>query len=127
MFLLPILVLAVVGWAIYKMVHRPSPSVIHAGGAPVAGTVRHHAFWPTTAMGWVGIAAFGVLVLVQVAVNAIQVPFLTWGLAVAALALTAGARFGTRDRSPAVLIVLIVTAIATIAAVLFLAGEILVG
>ncbi len=127
MFLLPILILVALGWAIYKAMHRQAQPVSHTGGAYGAASVRPHAFWPTTALGWSGIAALCGLLVIQVLVNVVQVPFLGWFLVVAAVGLTAGARFVRHDRSPAVLIVLIVAAIATLAALLFLTGEVLVG
>ncbi len=124
MFLVPLVLVAVVAYAIYSLAHHRHAAAV-AGSSTVA--VHHPSFWPASAFGWAGAGAFA-LALVSIAlVNVVQVPFLNWGLLLAALVLTVLARFTARDHSAVVLVLLIVTALGATAAALFLAGEVLVG
>ena len=73
-------------------------------------------------------ASLGALALAIVSialVNLVQVPYLSWILPIAALGSSAVARWVQHDRSSSVLIVLIVSALAVLAAVLFVVGEVL--
>lgn len=127
MFVLPLVVVAAVVFAAYRVAHRGAPRVAAVGVDLDSHPVQHLPFWPSTVEGKVGVAAFVLGFLVVALVNVVQVAFLGWGVQVAALAFTAVARFGRHDRSASVLIVLVVTAVAVLASLLFLAGEVWLG
>ena len=126
MFLLPVLVLVIVGVVAWRLLHRQPHAVGTAAGAPGTVAAVHGPVWPTTLVGWLGIGAFALVALVQIPVLP-AVPFLAWILLLAAVVLTGVARFAGHDHSTAVLVVLVVTAIGAAAAVLFLAGEVFIG
>lgn len=123
MLLVPLALVAVAVVALQQVVHRRRASVT---GAPArGGAVRP--FWPTTTAGRVGVGAFVVALVPVVLVNVVQVAFLGGALQVVAAGCTAFARFARQDRSSAVLAALVVASAAVVAALLFLAGEVLVG
>ncbi len=124
MFLIPLVLVAGVAYAIYAFVHHRQAAAV-TGSSTVA--VHHASFWPTSAFGWTGAAAFALVLVSLALVNVVQVPFLNWGLLLAALVLTGLARFAAHDHSAVVLVLLIVTALGAVAAALFLAGDVLVG
>jgi len=126
MFLLPLLMIAIVGVAVYTVMHRrlhPATVTAHPGAAPT-----HTApFWPTTIEGKAGVAAFALSFVPIVLVNVIQVPYLSIVTLLVCLVLTGMARFARHDRSTSVLVAFAVAALATLAWVLFLAGEVFIG
>lgn len=124
MFVIPILVLVAAGVIIYRLLHRqPRAATVPAGAAPAVA----HAppFWPASPSGMVGLGALGLAILSIALVNVVHVPYLNWILPIAALGCSAAARWVQHDRSSSVLIVLIVSALAVLAAVLFVVGEVL--
>lgn len=126
MFVIPILVLIAAGVIIYRVLHRQPRAVAVAAGT--AASVTHApSFWPTSPSGIVAIAALGLMVVNVALVNVVHVPYLPWILPAAALGFGAVARFGQHDRSSSVLIVLVVSALAIVAGLLFLAGEVFIG
>lgn len=94
---------------------------------PVAVPVQRAPFWPSTIEGKLGIGAFALNLLPMVLVNVIQVPYLSVVVLLAALVLTGVARFAKHDHSTSVLIAFAVSALAMLAGLLFLAGEVLIG
>ncbi len=125
MFLLPILVAAIVGVVFYTVLHRRAQPVTLS--APATVPVRRASIWPTTVEGRGGIGAFALSVLTIVLVNVIQVPYLSAVTLLAAVVLTGLARFAKHDNATSVVIVLGVTALAALAGLLFLAGEVFIG
>lgn len=124
MLVIPILVLVVGGVIIYRVLHRqPRAASVSTGAAPAVA----HAppFWPASLTGMVGLGALGLAILSIALVNVVQVPYLSWILPIAALGCSAVARWVQHDRSSSVLIVLIVSAFAVLAAMLFVVGEVL--
>ncbi|HEX5614285.1 MAG TPA: hypothetical protein VFZ83_03935 [Acidimicrobiia bacterium] len=122
MILVPVLVLAVAGFAIYTLAHGRA---VAAHGAAVS--VERRPFLPTSPMGWAALVAVALVFVNLALVNVVQVPFLAWILLLAALGCSGAARFAYHDRSGSVLVVLVVTTLSAIAAVLFLAGEVFIG
>ena len=127
MFLLPLFVVALAGFAVYAVVHRRAQSATGIVDAPVAVPVQRLPFWPTTIEGKFGIGSFALSLLPMVLVNVIQVPYLSAVVLLAALVLTGVARFAKHDHSTSVLIAFAVSALATLAGLLFLAGEVFIG
>ena len=127
MFLLPLIVVALAGFAVYTVLHRQAESATGSIDAPAAVPVQRAPFWPTTIEGKVGIGAFALSFLPIVLVNVIQVAYLSVVVLLTALVLTGVARFAKHDRSTSVLIAFAVSALATLAALLFLAGEVFIG
>lgn len=129
MLLLPtILVVAVATFLAYRVLHRGTPLI--SGGpdltVPTAAEPRSP-LWPTTVEGKIGIGAFALGFLPVALVNVVQVAFFGWAVQLTALVATAIARFVRHDRAVSVLIVLILTAFAVLASLLFVAGEIVIG
>ncbi len=125
MFILPLVILAIAGFAVYTVMHRrsqPATSVIHGSAVQ-----QQKPFWPTTIQGKVGIGALALTVLANVLINVILAPYLTIVTLPAALVLTGIARFAKHDHSTSVLITFGVSALATLAGLLFLAGEVFIG
>ena len=125
MFLLPLLMIAIVG--VYTVMHRRAHPATVTAHAPAAASTHPAQFWPTTIEGKVGIAAFALGFVPMVLVNVIQVPYLGIVMLLVSLALTGVARFARHDRSTSVLVAFAVAALATLAWVLFLAGEVFIG
>ena len=126
MFLLPLLMVAFVGVTVYTVMHRrlhPATVTAHPAAAPTRTTP----FWPTTIEGKAGVAAFALSFVPIVLVNVIHVPYLSIVTLLACLVLTGMARFARHDRSTAVLVAFAVAALATLASMLFLAGEVFIG
>lgn len=125
MFVIPILVLVAAGVIIYRLLHRqPRVAAVSAGAAPAV--VQAPPFWPASLSGMVGLGALGLEILSIALVNVVQVPYLSWWiLPIAALGCSAVARWVQHDRSLSVLIVLIVSGFSVLAAMLFVAGEVL--
>ncbi len=122
MLLVPLFFLAGIGFAIYALVRRHAVDV-HGEAAVVA----RPPFWPTSQFGWFSVGAAGVGVLMDALINVVSVSFVPIVLLPASVAFSAVARFVQRDRSIAVLMILVVTAIGTLFWVLFLAGEVFIG
>lgn len=127
MFLLPLLLIAIVGVAAYTVMHRPTRPAPATAHAPAADSTVPAPFWPTTIEGKVGIAALVLSFVPIVLVNVIQVPYLSIVTMLATVVLTGIARFTRHDRSTAVLVAFAVAAFATLTGVLFLAGEVFIG
>jgi hypothetical protein len=127
MFLLPLVVIVMVGYVAYRVLHRQPQPASGMVGAPSTVTAHRTAFWPTTLEGRLGVGAFAFGIVLMALVNVIQIPFGSWAVLLAALALTGVARIVRHDHSVSVLVVLIVTALATLAGLLFLGGEIFIG
>jgi hypothetical protein len=127
MFLLPLLLLAMVGYGVYFVAHHRTRPVTGAVDAPAAVVVRRHPFWPTTIEGKFAIGAFALSLLPVVLVNVMVMPYLSPVLLLAALVLSGVARFVKQDHSTSVLIAFVVTALAALAGLLFLAGEVFIG
>lgn len=127
MFLLPLLMIAVVGVAVYTVMHRRTHPATVTAHAPVAVSTHPAPFWPTTIEGKIGIAAFALSFVPIVLVNVIQVPYLSIVTLLVCLVLTGMARFAKHDRSTSVLVAFVVAALATLAWVLFVAGEVFIG
>jgi hypothetical protein len=127
MFLLPLLMIAIVGVAIYTVMHRRTHPATVTAHAPAAESTHLTPFWPTTIEGKVGIAAFALSFAPVVLVSVIQVPYLGIVTLLASLVLTGMARFAKHDRSISVLVAFSVAALAALAGLLFLAGEIFIG
>jgi hypothetical protein len=127
MLLLPLIILAIAGYGVYTLVHhRPHP----ANGIvdeSVAVAARQTPFWPTTIAGKFAIGALALGVVPVVLVNVVQVPYLVPVVLSAAFVLAGVARFVEHDHSTSVLIVFAVSALAVLAGLLFLAGEIFIG
>lgn len=126
MFLLPLLVLAITAFVVYKVVqhHAHAVSALGPAHAPVLSGAS---VWPTTPAGKLGVAALGLSLLPVLLVNVVQVPYLSAATMLLTLGLTSFARFGEHDRSTSVLVALCVSAAATAAGLLFLTGEVLIG
>jgi hypothetical protein len=103
---------------------HPAPVTAHA---PAETPTHTTSFWPTTLEGKVGIAVFAVSFVPIVMVNVIQVPYLSIVTLLASLVLTGIARFVKHDRSTSVVVALAVSVLATLAWVMFLAGEVFIG
>ena len=127
MFLLPLLMIAIVGVAVYSVMHRRTRPATVTAHAPAADSTVPAPFWPTTLEGKVGVAAFALSFVPIVLVNVIQVPYLSIVTMLATVVLTGMARFAKHDRSTAVLIAFAVAALAMLAGALFLAGEVFIG
>lgn len=124
MFVIPILALVAAGVIVYQLLHRrPRAVAVPAGAAPAVA----HAppFWPASPSGMASLGALALAIVSIALVNLVQVPYLSWILPIAALGSSAVARWVQHDRSSSVLIVLIVSALAVLAAVLFVVGEVL--
>jgi hypothetical protein len=127
MFLLPLIILAIAGYGVYTLVHhRPQPAT-GIVDAPAAIAVHRTPFWPTTAVGKLAIGAFALSFVPMVLVNVIGVPFLAAVVLLVALVLSGVARFVEHDHSTSVLIAFAVSALAVLAGLLFLAGEVFIG
>jgi hypothetical protein len=127
MFLLPLLVLVMVGYLAYRVLHRQAQPATGMVGTTSAVPAHQASFWPTTLEGRLGIGTFAFSFVLMALVNVIQVPFLSWIVLLAALVLTGVARIVRHDESVSVMGVLIVTALATVALLLFLGGEVFIG
>jgi hypothetical protein len=127
MLLLPLLILAVTGLAIYLVVHRRAQVAAGAASPPLGALPEPAPFWPATVLGKVGVGAFALSFLLMALVNVVQVYLLRPAVLLVAVVLTGLARFTRRDRSTAVLITFVVCGLAVLAGALFLAGEILIG
>jgi hypothetical protein len=127
MFLLPLLAIVVVVYLAYRVLHRQAQPATGMVGTTGAAPAHQAPFWPTTVEGRLGIGAFALSFVLMALVNVIQVPFLSVIVLLAALVLTGVARIVRQDHSVSVLGVLIVTALATVALLLFLGGEIFIG
>jgi hypothetical protein len=127
MFLLPLTMIAVVCVAVYTVMHRRTRPATVTAHAPADAAAHSAPFWPITTEGKLGIAAFALSFVPVVLVNVIQVPYLAIVMVVASLALTGTARFARHDRSTSVLVALAVSVVATLAWVLFLMGEVMIG
>jgi len=123
MFLLLLLPLVVIGYVAYRVVHHR----LQPAGIPGAPSVVVAAFWPTSLEGRLAVGAFALGLFLTAVVNANQVPFLSWIVLVAALLLAGVARLVRHDNSVSVLVMLLVTTLATVAGLLFLGGEVLIG
>lgn len=124
MFVIPILILVAAGVIVYGLLHRqPRGAAVAVGATPTVAHAPH--FWPTSPSGIVALGALGLAIVSIALVNVVQVPYLSWILPIAALGCSAVARWVQHDRSSSVLIVFIASAFAVLAAVLFLAGEVL--
>ncbi len=131
MFLLPILAIAVVAYLAYTLVRKRRSLSSSDPSGPTKHTTqssrRLSNFWPSTAVGKIAIVIF-LLGLVPVALpNFIRVPYLGWGVQIAAFICLAIARFIQRDRSISVLILLCVGALGLVASALFVLGEVFIG
>ncbi len=124
MFLVPLLILAGLGYAVYAVVHHRHV-MVSSHGAMAA--VEHGSPWPTTTFGWVGLGALALALVNMALVNVFQVAYVAWALVLAAVLFTGLARFVKHDHSAAVLIAFIVTALGATAGVLFLLGEVFIG
>jgi len=123
MLLIPLVAAAVLAYAIYAVRRRHSiTSVAHAGPVEVG-----HVVTPATELGWIGVGAFVLTLLTYALVNVVQVPFLRWALIGASVLCAGLARFIRRDESTVVLAVFVISALAAVAGVLFLLGEVLIG
>ncbi len=127
MFLLPVLVVVMAGYIAYRVLHRQAQPATSRVGTISAVPAHGASFWPTTLEGRLGIGLFALSFVLMALINVIQVPFLSLAVLVAALVLTGVARIVRHDQAPSVLIVLVVTALATVAGLLFLGGEIFIG
>jgi len=124
MFVIPILIVVAAGVIIYGLLHRqPRAAAVAVGATPAVAHAPH--VWPTSPSGIVALGALGLAIVSIALVNVVQVPYLSWILPIAALGSSAVARWVQHDRSSSVLIVFIASAFAVLAAVLFLAGEVL--
>lgn len=127
MFVLPVLVLVFAGLAVYSLAHhRPQPAT-GTVDTPALDATHRSGFWPTTIAGKLAVGTFAASFVPMVLVNLIQVPYLGAVLLPAALALAAVARFAKHDRAMSVLITLVVSAVAVLFALLFVAGEVFIG
>jgi len=127
MFLLPLIILAIAGFGAYTLVHHRAQPATGVVDAPTAVAVHRTPFWPTTISGKFAIGAFALSFLPMVLVNVIQVPYLGPVVLLAALVLSGVARFVEHDHSTSVLIAFAVSALAVLAGLLFLAGEVFIG
>jgi hypothetical protein len=127
MFLLPLLMIAIVGVAVYTVMHRRAHPANVTAHAPAETPTHSTSFWPTTIEGTIGVAAFAVSFVPIVLVNVIQVPYLSIATLLVSLVLTGMARFVKHDHSTSVLVAFAVSVLATLAATLFLAGELFIG
>jgi hypothetical protein len=127
MFLLPLLIVAMAGIGVYTVVHHRTQPATTIADAPAAAAVQRTPFWPTTIEGKFAIGAFAVSLLPVVLVNVIQVPYLGPVVLLAALVLSGVARFAKHDHSTSVLLAFAVSAVAALAGLLFLAGEVFIG
>lgn len=127
MFLLSLLVIAMAGFAAYTVLHRRAQPAAGMVNAPAAVPVSRAPFWPTTIEGKVGIGAFALNFLLMALVNVVGVPYLSVVVLLAALGFSGVARFAKHDHSTSVLIAFAVSALAALAGLLFLAGEIFIG
>ena len=125
MFLLPLLIVALAGIGVYTLVHHRTQPATGTVDAPAAAVLPRTPFWPTTIEGKFAIGAFAVSVLPVVYV--IQLPYLGPVVLLAALVLSGVARFVKHDHSTSVLVVFAVSAVAALAGLLFLAGELFIG
>jgi hypothetical protein len=127
MFVVPLLMVALVGAAGYTVMHRRAHPATVTAHATALESTRPAPFWPTTIEGTVGVAALVLSSVPIVLVNVIQVPYLSIVTLLVAVVATGVARFAKHDRSTSVLIAFAVAALATSAAVLFFAGEVFIG
>jgi hypothetical protein len=127
MFVLPLLILAMAGFAVYTVIHHRTQPATGIVEAPAAVHLHRAPFWPTTIEGKLGIGAFALSFVPLVLINVIQVPFLSEVVLLAALVLSGVARFAKHDHSTSVLIAFAVSALAALAGLMFLAGEIFIG
>jgi hypothetical protein len=127
MFLLPLLILAMAGFGVYAVVHRRAQPATGIVDAPAAVAVQPTPFWPTTIEGKFAIGAFVLSFLPVVLVNVMVMPYLGPVVLLAAFVLSGVARFVKHDHSTSVLIAFAVSALAVLAGLLFLAGEIFIG
>jgi hypothetical protein len=127
MFLLPLLIVALAGIGVYTLVHHRTQPATGTVDAPAAAVLPRTPFWPTTIEGKFAIGAFAVSVLPVVFVNVIQLPYLGPVVLLAALVLSGVARFVKHDHSTSVLVAFAVSAVAALAGLLFLAGELFIG
>jgi hypothetical protein len=127
MFLLPLLILAMAGFGVYTVVHHRTQPATGIVGAPAAVAVQRTPFWPTTIEGKLAIGAFALSVLSGVLVNVMLMPYLGPIVLLAAFVLSGVARFVKHDHSTSVLIAFVVSALAVLAGLLFLAGEVFIG
>jgi hypothetical protein len=127
MFLLPLIILAIAGYGVYTLVHHRAQPATGVVDAPAAVAVHRTPFWPTTTVGKLAIGAFALSFVPMVLVNVIGVPFLAAVVLLVALVLSGVARFVEHDHSTSVLIAFAVSALAVLAGLLFLAGEVFIG
>ena len=127
MFLLPLIILAIAGYGVYTLVHHRAQPATGVVDEPAAVAAQQAPFWPTTIVGGFAIAALALSVVPVVLVNVVQVPYLVPVVLLAALVLSGVARFAEHDHSTSVLIVFAVSALAVLAGLLFLAGEVVIG
>lgn len=127
MFLVPLMIIAVVCVAVYTVMHRRTHPATVTAHAPADAAIHTAPFWPATIEGKLGIAVFAFSFVPVVLVNVIQVPYLAIVTVVASLVLTGTARFARHDRSTSVLVAFAVSVVATLAVVLFLMGEVMIG
>lgn len=126
MLLIPLLAIVVAVGVAVTLLQRRARSAAGAAPstfAPDEGT----SFAPASLEGKLAVGALLLGVLLTVLVNVIQVPYLGAAALLAAAVLACIARFARRDRSLSVLVVLVVSALALLGGVLFLAGEALIG
>jgi hypothetical protein len=115
------------GFGVYTVVHHRTQPATGIVDAPAPVAVQRTAFWPTTIEGKFAIGAFAVSFLPIALVNVIFVPFVGPVALLAALVLSGVARFAKHDHSTSVLIAFGVSALAVLAGLLFLAGEVFIG
>jgi hypothetical protein len=127
MFLLPLLVLAMAGFAVYTAIHHRTQPATGAVGVAAAVAVPRTPFWPTTIEGKFAIGAFLLSLLPVVFVNVTLMPYLGPVVLLAAFVVSGVARFAKHDHSTSVLIAVAVSTLAILAGLLFLAGEVFIG
>jgi hypothetical protein len=127
MLLLPLLILAMAGFGVYTVVHHRTQPATGVVDVPADVAADRTPFWPTSIEGKFALGAFAVGVMSGMLVNVMSVPFLGPVVLLAALVLSGVARFVEHDHSASVLIAFAVSALAVLAGLLFLAGEVFIG
>jgi hypothetical protein len=115
------------GFGVYTIVHHRTQPAMGIVDAPAAVAVPRTPFWPTTIEGKLAIGAFVLSLLPVVLVNVMVMPYLGPIVLLVAFVLSGVARFFKHDHSTSVLIAFAVSALAVLAGLLFLAGEIFIG
>jgi hypothetical protein len=125
-FLLPLLILAIAGLGVYTVEHHRTQHATGIVDAPAAVAVQRTPFWTTTIAGKFAIGAFALSFLPVVFVNLIAaVP--RPGRVAGCIRALGHRAFVKHDHSTSVLIAFAVSALAVLAGMLFLAGEVLIG